>query len=109
MKASVPRSQIISRGWDVSLTSSNDDAIGWTDDERIDVAAAVAGAIAGYRSFRIAAGLRQNPATVRHVLSAGVPFLLEHRSREVRTIRESDPNGTSRRKITAVRRDNLIS
>jgi hypothetical protein len=62
-----------------SLISSSDDAGDWTDDDRTDIAAAIAGAIAGYRSFRVAAGLEQNPATVRDALSVGIAFLSEHR------------------------------
>jgi AcrR family transcriptional regulator len=50
----------------------------WKHEDLLEAAAAVAGAVAGYRSFRSAAGL-DGTSTVGRVLSAGVPRLLEAR------------------------------
>lgn len=53
----------------------------WGAAERLDLAAAIAGAMAGYRSFRIAAGLEGDGATAREILALGIPPLLERRRR----------------------------
>jgi AcrR family transcriptional regulator len=44
-----------------------------TQETRADIAAAVAGAIAGYRSFRTSAGLATNVETLTAVITRGVP------------------------------------
>lgn len=46
------------------------------EDAQIDLAAVILGAIAGYRSFRIAAGLDVRSAVVADVLGAGMPAAL---------------------------------
>ncbi len=52
------------------------------NDDLIDVAAMVVGAIAGYRSFRVAAGLAPGTTTVASVLVPGVAALLSARCRQ---------------------------
>jgi len=54
---------------------------GLTDDDLIDVAAMVLGATAGYRSFRVAAGLERGSTTVADALVAGIPAVLAARAR----------------------------
>lgn len=49
----------------------------WSQDELLDFAAAIAGAVAGYRSFRVAAGLPISVATIGSALTVGVPRLME--------------------------------
>jgi len=51
----------------------------WPEEDRLDLAAAFAGAMAGYRSFRIAAGLAGEGATAPEILALGIP-LLERRA-----------------------------
>jgi AcrR family transcriptional regulator len=50
----------------------------WKQDDLLEAAAAVAGAVAGYRSFRAAAGLPPT-STVSRVLARGLPALLDSR------------------------------
>ncbi len=54
------------------------------NDDLIDVAAMVVGAIAGYRSFRVAAGLAPGTTTVASVLVPGVAALLSARCCDTR-------------------------
>jgi AcrR family transcriptional regulator len=61
------------------LPGASDDGNGWTAEERLDIAAALAGGIAGYRSFRVAAGLIPKPETARDSLAAGLSFLIDRR------------------------------
>ena len=56
--------------------------VSWSEDEKLDLSAAVAAAIVGYRSFRLAAGLPLREATPADALTAGVPHLLEQRAAE---------------------------
>lgn len=49
----------------------------WSQDVLLNISAAVGGAVAGYRSFRLGAGLPIDPKTVGRILSGGVPHLLE--------------------------------
>ena len=51
----------------------------WEPDDLLDVAATVAGAVAGYRSFRAAAGLPIRASTIGEALSVGVPQMMERR------------------------------
>lgn len=51
----------------------------WGPTEAADLAAAVVGAIAGYRSFRLAAGLSPRVATVGGLVGGGLPALLRAR------------------------------
>lgn len=53
----------------------------WSDDDLVDIAAALAGAAAGYRSFCIAVERPVNLATIGSTLVAGVPRVLEERKR----------------------------
>lgn len=55
----------------------------WSADDLLDVAAALAGAAAGYRSFCIAVERPVNFATIGSILVAGVPSLLEERRRHL--------------------------
>lgn len=45
-------------------------------DVRADIAAVVVGAIAGYRSYRLAAGASPNPSTIARALSMSIPTLM---------------------------------
>jgi len=51
----------------------------WSEDDRTDLAAAVVGAIAGYRSFRLAAGLAPRVATLGGLVAGGLPALVRDR------------------------------
>jgi len=51
----------------------------WTHDQILDAAAAVAGALAGYRSFRVAAGLPARGPTAASALAHGLPRALSER------------------------------
>ena len=51
----------------------------WSDDDLLDIAATVAGAIAGYRSMRIAADATPQSSTVEFALAHGVPELMRQR------------------------------
>jgi len=51
----------------------------WSQDALLDAAAAIAGAVAGYRSFRVAAGLPVSGSTAGEALSLGIVGLLEKR------------------------------
>lgn len=44
-----------------------------TEDDRLDLAAAFAGAVTGYRSFRVAANLERRPRTIEDVVALGLP------------------------------------
>lgn len=50
--------------------------------ELMDIAASMAGAIAGYRSMRLAAGLSPRSETIGQVLMRGVPSLMRQRERQ---------------------------
>lgn len=49
----------------------------WSQEVLLNISAAVGGAVAGYRSFRLGAGLPVEPMTVGRILAGGVPQLLE--------------------------------
>jgi AcrR family transcriptional regulator len=51
----------------------------WDQNSLLDIAATVAGAVAGYRSFRAAAGLPIHTTTIGEALSIGIPRLMDHR------------------------------
>jgi len=51
----------------------------WSQADLLDLAAAIAGAVAGYRSFRAAARLPIGASTVGAALSTGLPQLMEQR------------------------------
>lgn len=51
---------------------------GWSEGDRLDLAAAFAGAIAGYRSLEVATGLAPR-GTVDDLLTVGLPPLIERR------------------------------
>jgi AcrR family transcriptional regulator len=53
----------------------------FTEEDRVDLAAALAGAITGYRSFRIASGLGTGRRTVEEMLERGLPSVMELRAR----------------------------
>jgi len=53
-------------------------ADGWADEDLLDIAAALAGGVAGYRSFRIAAALPPNASTAAEILALGIPGLISH-------------------------------
>jgi AcrR family transcriptional regulator len=55
------------------------DAASTSEEERRHIAAILVGAIAGYRSFRIAAGLPMDDAKLTEALVAGVPATLAKR------------------------------
>lgn len=55
------------------------DRASWSQESLVDFAAAVAGAVAGYRSFRLAAGLPVSTSTIGQALSVGIPRLMEER------------------------------
>jgi len=48
----------------------------WTDEARSDMAAALVGALAGYRSFRLASGQAPQKGTIVRALSAGLPSMI---------------------------------
>lgn len=50
---------------------------GWTAGARTDLAAALVGAVSGYRSFVVAAGVEEGPRTVEAFVGAGIPAALE--------------------------------
>jgi hypothetical protein len=56
-----------------------DERASWTSQALLDLAAAIAGAVAGYLSFRTAAGLTSTASSIGSVLSVGVPQLLRRR------------------------------
>lgn len=56
-------------------------AAAWSEQDLLDIAAAVVGGVAGYRSFRIAAALPPRESTAEEVLSSGIPGLVEERRR----------------------------
>ena len=70
-----------------SLLPSDGQAETWNSDDLLDIAAALAGATAGYRSFCIAVDRPVNVQTIGGTLLAGVPHVLEayRRSTELRT------------------------
>lgn len=49
----------------------------WSAQVLLDAAAVIAGAVAGYRSFRTAAGLEALPSSIGSVLSTGIPNRLQ--------------------------------
>ena len=49
----------------------------WTEADRLDLGAVMAGAITGYRSFRIASGLSGKRHTEEQILAGGLPRVLE--------------------------------
>jgi len=51
----------------------------WSQAELLDAAAVIAGAVSGYRSFRVAAGLPISAATLGATLSLGIPRLMAER------------------------------
>jgi AcrR family transcriptional regulator len=67
-------------GW---LTSS-EESDAWSSEDRLDVAAVVSGAMAGYRSFCIAMGRPVRAETLRRILTQGIPGVLAER-REAET------------------------
>jgi AcrR family transcriptional regulator len=52
----------------------------WSQDLLLDIAAAIAGTVSGYRSFRLAAGLPVNTVTPGQLLTGGVPRLVQERT-----------------------------
>lgn len=54
-----------------------------SDDDASDLAAAVVGAITGYRSYRLAASLPPRVATITSLVAGGVPALLSARADEL--------------------------
>jgi len=66
-----------------ALTPASDGE-SWPDDELRDLAAAVMGSVAGYRSFRIAANLPAHTNTATQILTLGLPELMQRRRAEYR-------------------------
>ena len=52
----------------------------WSETERRHAAAALAGSVAGFRSFAIAAGLSGGTAILDDLLAGGIERVLEHRA-----------------------------
>lgn len=65
-----------------------------SSDDLVDVAAVLAGAAAGYRSFCIAVDRPVNLATIGRTLLAGVPRVLEERTRASRAKRAKTHRAT---------------
>ena len=63
-----------------ALLEHPDPARPWSEDDRADFAAAVVGAIAGYRSYRLAAGHPPHAATIASVMTSGLPQLIRDRA-----------------------------
>lgn len=55
-----------------SMLYPSSDVVGMSDDRRVAAAAVLAGAVAGYRSFCIAAGVQGRPRTTEDVLCLGL-------------------------------------
>lgn len=57
----------------------------WSEDECLDLAALLAGGVAGYRSFRVAAGVSPATAASHHAIVAGLARMMDEmrRSRAV--------------------------
>ena len=64
------------RGVGQALLPGDQDA-GWSDERRLDIAAAFVGEVTGYRSFRIAAALSPTESISAEVLARGIPGVVE--------------------------------
>ena len=73
------------------LVPSTDTDPQWTTAKRLDVAAAFAGGITGYRSHCAAAGLPHDPQTVTRVITGGVVAIVEEPGTSRDDVRNTPP------------------